>query len=120
MRWLLLLPLLLPCSLAADDFEPAFLSNKQAQRKHAYLRRKPRCLAGAAKETPIAKTLHQIWWQGATEVPAHFEPLRSTWVGQHPDWTHKLWDEAAVQVRHLSAISAHIRKSRPVYGRGLR
>ena len=79
-----------------DLLKPTFLSDRAARDEHKYLRRKPKCLADAAKQPPMAKRLHQIWWQGASQVPSHFETLRSTWALHHPDWELKVWDQSSI------------------------
>ena len=81
-------------------FEPSYVSDSEAEKTHEYLRRVPHCVAAKERSGPSgwfpSKVLHQIWWQGEAEVPAHFHALRATWVAHHPDWTIKLWDEASV------------------------
>jgi inositol phosphorylceramide mannosyltransferase catalytic subunit len=43
----------------------------------------------------IPRIIHQIWYQGASEVPPRYRAFRDGWRKTHPDWEHRLWDQAA-------------------------
>ena len=76
------------------ELAAAVLSDKQAEEDFPYLRRKPEC--GGKKADAIPTKLHQIWWQGAEELPEHFTAMRKSWLDRHPRWSHKLWDEVSI------------------------
>jgi hypothetical protein len=44
----------------------------------------------------IPTILHQIWLQGADEIPPRYLPYRETWLQAHPDWQVELWDDARI------------------------
>lgn len=82
-----------------DEYDPAVLDDVTAMSKHPYLRRESKCSATARAALPalmVSKTIHQIWWQGKEDVPAHFQPLQQSWDVHHKNWQHKLWDESAI------------------------
>ena len=80
-------------------FDSATVSDEDAVAQFPYLQRRPQC-AGARSGSEFAdfpsKVLHQIWWQGGEDLPAHFVSLRASWQKHHPVWQHKLWDRAAI------------------------
>lgn len=39
------------------------------------------------------KYIHQTWFQGETECPKKFTPLRKRWKELHPTLEYKFWDE---------------------------
>jgi len=41
----------------------------------------------------IPKILHQTWKSGT--LPAEFEHYRDSWLGHHPTWEHRFYDDAA-------------------------
>src|ERR1044071_8940143 len=43
----------------------------------------------------IPRILHQIWYQGASEVPPRYRGFRDGWQKAHPGWEHRLWDQAS-------------------------
>lgn len=79
--------------------EPTTMSDKDAHSEHPYLRRQPKCSGKRSGDSVVdypSKVLHQIWWQGKSDLPAHFEPLRASWAEHHPTWQHKLWDAESI------------------------
>ena len=45
---------------------------------------------------PIPKHIHQIWWQGESNIPSKFKTWRESWYRFHPDWSFTLWDESSM------------------------
>lgn len=41
--------------------------------------------------------IHQIWYQGQTELPAKFRPNQKSWKKMHPTWKYMLWDKNTMQ-----------------------
>jgi mannosyltransferase OCH1-like enzyme len=46
---------------------------------------------------PIPKCLHQIWFQGASKIPAKYKPAIQLWKQFHPDYTYYLWSEKSLK-----------------------
>lgn len=46
----------------------------------------------------IPPILHQIWYQGADQLPPRYRAFRDGWLAAHPAWEHRLWDEAACRM----------------------
>ncbi len=49
---------------------------------------------GLKKDIP--KIIHQIWWQGLSELPERYQSWFEQWSEMHPNWKHWCWDEAQV------------------------
>ncbi len=42
---------------------------------------------------PIPKVIHQIWLQGAEQLPSRYRWASETWKRNNSGWEHRLWDE---------------------------
>jgi inositol phosphorylceramide mannosyltransferase catalytic subunit len=45
----------------------------------------------------IPKIIHQVWLQGKDKVPEKFRTFRQSWLANHTQWTHMLWDDESIQ-----------------------
>jgi inositol phosphorylceramide mannosyltransferase catalytic subunit len=45
----------------------------------------------------IPRIIHQIWYQGETQLPEKYRRFRNTWKKNHPDWKFVLWDEKSMR-----------------------
>ena len=45
----------------------------------------------------IPKIIHQVWLQGKEQLPEKFRPFRQSWLTNHTQWTHMLWDDESIQ-----------------------
>lgn len=45
----------------------------------------------------IPKVIHQIWIQGADQVPEKYQKNIVVWKQLHPDWQHKVWSGQDIQ-----------------------
>lgn len=43
----------------------------------------------------IPRVIHQIWYQGADEIPDRYRAFAAGWQNAHPDWEYRLWDRSA-------------------------
>lgn len=49
----------------------------------------------------IPLRLHQIWFQGADQLPPKYHSFQHSWRRHHPHWEYRLWDQ--LQIEHLVA-----------------
>lgn len=47
--------------------------------------------------TGIPRIIHQIWYQGETQLPDKYKHFRDTWKTNHPEWQFILWDEMSMR-----------------------
>lgn len=59
----------------------------------------------------IPRVLHQIWYQGESEVPEKYRRYRASWQRHHPEWQCILWDAAMLRAH----IAAHCPDFLPLY-----
>lgn len=45
----------------------------------------------------IPRIIHQIWYQGAAQLPEKYRRFRRSWQKNHPDWEFVLWDEKSIR-----------------------
>ena len=45
----------------------------------------------------IPKILHQIWFQGETQIPDHLRVYHEGWIKMNPSFEVRLWDEPAIE-----------------------
>ena len=45
----------------------------------------------------IPRTIHQIWLQGARQVPVRYRDWIGRWKQLHPEWQYRLWDDDAIR-----------------------
>lgn len=45
----------------------------------------------------IPKIIHQIWYQGETNIPDHLRDYRQSWVDKHPNYLFVLWDQSRIE-----------------------
>jgi mannosyltransferase OCH1-like enzyme len=41
--------------------------------------------------------LHQIWFQGADQIPMKYHPFQQSWRHHHPHWDYRLWDQPQIE-----------------------
>jgi len=51
----------------------------------------------------IPSIIHQIWIQGAAEMPPRYRRWSATWASRNPGWEHRVWDENSLR----SLMTAH-------------
>ena len=44
----------------------------------------------------IPKIIHQIWWQGISQLPDKYRDYKDSWKIKHPNWIIIYWDENKV------------------------
>jgi mannosyltransferase OCH1-like enzyme len=59
----------------------------------------------------IPRIIHQIWVQGAGELPARYRDATATWRARNGGWTHRLWDESSLR----EALLKHRPEWWPIY-----
>jgi inositol phosphorylceramide mannosyltransferase catalytic subunit len=45
----------------------------------------------------IPHIIHQIWYQGETQLPEKYRRFRNTWKKNHPDWEFVFWDKKNIR-----------------------
>jgi len=45
----------------------------------------------------IPKIIHQIWFQGESQIPDKYHPYQKSWRQLHSDWDYHLWDETQIE-----------------------
>jgi hypothetical protein len=45
----------------------------------------------------IPRIIHQIWYQGKSEIPEHLFDYRKAWVKMHPGYQFVLWDQQRIE-----------------------
>jgi mannosyltransferase OCH1-like enzyme len=45
----------------------------------------------------IPKIIHQIWFQGESQIPPHLKEYRETWIKIHTDFEIILWDQVSIE-----------------------
>ena len=50
------------------------------------------------KQMNIPRIIHQIWFQGESEIPPHLQEYRNTWIKIHPEYEIKLWDQKLIDI----------------------
>jgi inositol phosphorylceramide mannosyltransferase catalytic subunit len=45
----------------------------------------------------IPRTIHQIWYQGADQLPLKYHDFQHSWQEHHPTWTYQLWDQTLIE-----------------------
>lgn len=67
----------------------------------------------------IPKHIHQIWWQGESNIPKKFQSWRESWRQNHPLWEFTLWDEAKmnefVRVNEPELLDSFLSWSKPIH-----
>lgn len=43
--------------------------------------------------TNIPKKIHQIWYQGESNIPSYLNEYRQSWIKIHPKYEFYLWDK---------------------------
>ena len=61
------------------------------------------------------KIIHQIWFQGANNVPSKYHSNISKMKQFHPNWEYKLWDEQSISNLTASLQSDDIGGSPPTF-----
>jgi mannosyltransferase OCH1-like enzyme len=41
--------------------------------------------------------LHQIWFQGADQIPVKYHSFQQSWRHHHPHWDYRLWDQPQIE-----------------------
>ena len=57
----------------------------------------------------IPKIIHFIWWQGRTQIPAHYQKNMQIWQSQNPTYQIKFWDENSLNQLVATHFSAYQR-----------
>jgi mannosyltransferase OCH1-like enzyme len=45
----------------------------------------------------IPLKIHQIWYQGESNVPPHLQAYRQSWIDIHPNYSFVLWDKDSIE-----------------------
>jgi mannosyltransferase OCH1-like enzyme len=67
----------------------------------------------------IPKHIHQIWWQGESNIPKKYHAWRQTWRRYHPEWEFTLWDETKmnefVKVNEPELLDSFLSWPKPIH-----
>jgi len=67
----------------------------------------------------IPKHIHQIWWQGESNIPVKYHFWRESWSKYHPEWKFTLWDESKmnqfIETHEPTLLKSFLSWPEPIY-----
>jgi len=57
----------------------------------------------------IPHIIHQIWYQGFSNLPHKYIPMQKTWLLNHPNWDYYLWDQNSILDLIESSYNSNIK-----------
>lgn len=58
----------------------------------------------------VPHIIHQIWYQGADQIPDKYKKYQESWKRNHPSWQYRLWDQQQIEdlVKTTDALSQEV------------